>query len=32
MPVVGVRGNRSLENYISITVLSCTTDKLILKR
>jgi len=27
IPAVGARGNRSLENYMSMTFLSCTTDK-----
>ena len=30
IPAVGARGNRCLENYIPMTFLSCTTDKLLL--
>jgi hypothetical protein len=30
MRAVGARGNRSLENYIPTTFLSCSTDKVLL--
>lgn len=30
IPAVGAKGNRSLQNYIPMTFLICTTDKLLL--